>query len=77
MDKLQWGNRKRLRCVKVKDSSLNGKSDGGGGSGGGGVVKKKITSRVVDNNNNGNNVINCSKDGRAVSPVPSPLRPQR
>lgn len=48
MDKLQWGNRKRLRCVKVKDSPLNGKSDGG--SSGGGVVKKKITSRVVDNN---------------------------
>ncbi|KAL8480845.1 hypothetical protein ACS0TY_026830 [Phlomoides rotata] len=74
MDKLQWGNRKRLRCVKVKDSSLNGKSDGGGASGG--VVKKKITSRVVDNNNS-NNVINCSKDGRALSPAPSPLRPQR
>ncbi|KAK3030476.1 hypothetical protein RJ639_038782 [Escallonia herrerae] len=37
MDKLQWGNRKRLRCVKVKESSLTGKSDG---------VKKKITSRV-------------------------------
>ncbi|KAL3649337.1 hypothetical protein CASFOL_005740 [Castilleja foliolosa] len=79
MDKLQWGNRKRLRCVKVKDSSLNGKSDGGGGSGG--VVKKKITSRVVDNNNNHhtniNNVHNSSKDGHVVHPVPSPHRPIR
>lgn len=73
MDKLQWGNRKRLRCVKVKDSSLNGKSDGGSG---GGVVKKKITSRVVDNNNS-NNVNNCSKDGHALPPVPSPHRPNR
>ncbi|KAL2239708.1 uncharacterized protein LOC105170590 [Sesamum indicum] len=77
MDKLQWGNRKRLRCVKVKDSSLNGKSDGGGGGGGGGaVVKKKITSRVVDNNNS-NNVHSSSKDGHALPPVPSPHRPNR
>lgn len=36
MDKLQWGNRKRLRCVKVKSSVLTEKSDD----------KKKITSRV-------------------------------
>lgn len=35
---LQWGNRKRLRCVKVKDQSLADKSDCLG--------KKKITSRV-------------------------------
>lgn len=35
---LQWGNRKRLRCVKVKDQSLANKSDFLG--------KKKITSRV-------------------------------
>ncbi|KAM3740937.1 hypothetical protein ACB098_08G137000 [Castanea mollissima] len=35
---LQWGNRKRLRCVKVKDQSLANKSDCLG--------KKKITSRV-------------------------------
>lgn len=75
MDKLQWGNRKRLRCVKVKDSPLNGKSDGGS-SGGGGVVKKKITSRVVDNNIT-NNVNNCSKDGNALPPVPSPHRSTR
>ncbi|GMY16133.1 glycosyltransferase-like protein gnt15 [Fagus crenata] len=34
----QWGNRKRLRCVKVKDQSLANKSDYLG--------KKKITSRV-------------------------------
>lgn len=70
MDKLQWGNRKRLRCVKVKDSPLNGKSDSGGG---GGVVKKKITSRVVENNISNN----CSKDGNALPPVPSPLRSNR
>ncbi|KAL7124477.1 hypothetical protein ABFS83_14G050800 [Erythranthe nasuta] len=77
MDKLQWGNRKRLRCVKVKDSSLNGKSDGGGGGsgGGGGVVKKKITSRVVDNNNNVNH--NSKDVGHSLPPVPSPLRPNR
>ncbi|KAG6632706.1 hypothetical protein CIPAW_13G177000 [Carya illinoinensis] len=35
---LQWGNRKRLRCVKVKDQSLANISDCLG--------KKKITSRV-------------------------------
>ncbi|KAI3683451.1 hypothetical protein L1987_83954 [Smallanthus sonchifolius] len=44
MDKLQWGNRKRLRFVKVKESTvMNGKSDGNGI-----VVKKKITSQRVD-----------------------------
>lgn len=42
MDKLQWGNKKRLRCMKVKESSSNGKSDGS-------MMKRKITSRV-DNN---------------------------
>ncbi|KAL3850375.1 hypothetical protein ACJIZ3_012257 [Penstemon smallii] len=75
MDKLQWGNRKRLRCVKVKDSSLNGKSDGNISGGGGGVVKKKITSRVVDNNTN--HIINNSKDAHSLPPVPSPHRPNR
>ncbi|KAL7616541.1 hypothetical protein Lser_V15G02620 [Lactuca serriola] len=44
MDKLQWGNRKRLRFVKVKESTvMNGKSDGNGI-----IVKKKITSQRVD-----------------------------
>lgn len=44
MDKLQWGSRKRLRCVKMKESSSSSsimteaKSDV--------IVKKKITSRV-------------------------------
>ncbi|XP_019173730.1 PREDICTED: uncharacterized protein LOC109169318 [Ipomoea nil] len=47
MDKLQWGSRKRLRCMKVKESVSNGKSDGG-------VVKRKITSRVVDNSKEAN-----------------------
>ncbi|KAL8214278.1 hypothetical protein R6Q57_003727 [Mikania cordata] len=36
MDKLQWGNRKRLRCVKVNESDGNG------------IVKKKTTSQRVD-----------------------------
>ncbi|KAI3450910.1 hypothetical protein Pfo_007575 [Paulownia fortunei] len=72
MDKLQLGNRKWLRCVKMRDSSsLNGKSDGGGSDGG--VVKKKITSRVVDNNSNDPG----SKGGHALPPVPSPHRPNR
>ncbi|KAJ4971089.1 hypothetical protein NE237_004188 [Protea cynaroides] len=35
---LQWGNRKRLRCVKVKEEATTEKSDG--------VIRKKITSRV-------------------------------
>lgn len=51
MDKLQWGNRKRLKCMKVKESVSNEKSDGGGG-----VVKRKITSRVVDNSKEANAV---------------------
>ncbi|KZV36859.1 hypothetical protein F511_36027 [Dorcoceras hygrometricum] len=72
MDKLQWGNRKRLRCVKAKDPDLNGKTDG---SSGGGVMKKKITSRVVENNNH--NINNVHKDGLGLPPVPSPHRPNR
>lgn len=51
MDTLQWGNRKRLRCVKVKDKNSsvfsNGKSES---SSGGVLVKKRITSRFLDNN---------------------------
>ncbi|XP_057954598.1 uncharacterized protein LOC131148723 [Malania oleifera] len=35
---LQWGNRKRPRCMKVKDEGVANKSDG--------VIRKKITSRV-------------------------------
>ncbi|KAF8398562.1 hypothetical protein HHK36_017493 [Tetracentron sinense] len=35
---LQWGNRKRLVCVKVKEEDISEKSDG--------VFRKKITSRV-------------------------------
>lgn len=61
--------------MKVKDSSLNGKSDGS--VGGGVVVKKKITSRVVENNHSNNNVNSCSKDGRPLPPIPSPHRPNR
>ncbi|KAF9594129.1 hypothetical protein IFM89_028383 [Coptis chinensis] len=38
---LQWGNRKRLRCVKIKEE--NDASDGNGGSS---VTRKKTTSRI-------------------------------
>lgn len=63
MDKLQWGNRKRLRCFKVKDSTSNVKSDGGRSL----VVKKKITSRLVDNN----------KESTLHPPMSSPHRINR
>ncbi|KAK1412004.1 hypothetical protein QVD17_32921 [Tagetes erecta] len=44
MDKLQWGNRKRLRFVKVKETTvMNGKSVGNEIA-----VKKKSTSQRVD-----------------------------
>lgn len=74
MDTLQWGNRKRLRCVKVKEknssSFSNGKSDGGGGRGEGVLVKKRITSRVIDNNKE-------SHQNASLPPVPSPHRLNR
>lgn len=41
MDKLQWGSRKRLRCMKIKESGLGDKSEGSGNA-----LKKKITSRI-------------------------------
>lgn len=51
MDKLQWGKRKRLRCVKVvKDSSVLGEKSAAAITAAGGVdgaVRKKITSRVI------------------------------
>ncbi|XVE90164.1 hypothetical protein DITRI_Ditri20bG0056100 [Diplodiscus trichospermus] len=38
---LQWGNRKRLRCVRVKDpQKISHKSNA--------VIRRKITSRVLD-----------------------------
>uniref|UniRef100_A0A5B6Z744 Uncharacterized protein n=1 Tax=Davidia involucrata TaxID=16924 RepID=A0A5B6Z744_DAVIN len=37
---LQWGNRKRLRCVRVKDPEISNQSNGG-------RVRRKITSRFV------------------------------
>ncbi|KAL1831985.1 hypothetical protein ACET3Z_001636 [Daucus carota] len=51
MDKLQWGSRKRLRCVKVKESSssssvMNGAKSEEESGGNGLIVKKKTTSRV-------------------------------
>ncbi|KAF7819282.1 DUF1639 family protein [Senna tora] len=36
---LQWGNRKRLRCVRVKDHRISGRVNGGG-------IRRKITSTV-------------------------------
>lgn len=63
MDKLQWGNRKAPRRVKMKDSSLNAKSSGG-------IVEKKMTSRVVDDNINSNR--HSSKEGRDLPPALSP-----
>ncbi|XP_071904199.1 uncharacterized protein [Coffea arabica] len=76
MDRLQWGNRKRLRCVKVKDknnsssaasTSINGKSDGAV------VVKKKITSRFADSCNN-NNKEAQPQHNASLPPLPSPHR---
>ncbi|MFS7907588.1 hypothetical protein Hanom_Chr01g00073101 [Helianthus anomalus] len=62
MDKLQWGNRKRLRFVKVKESTvMNGKSDGNGI-----VVKKKITSQRVDRR-----VVNEQDSHHPIPPVHS------
>ncbi|KAK1356193.1 hypothetical protein POM88_049449 [Heracleum sosnowskyi] len=51
MDKLQWGSRKRLRCVKVKECSssssvMNGAKSEEESGGNGVIVKKKTTSRV-------------------------------
>ncbi|KAL4561012.1 hypothetical protein LXL04_033172 [Taraxacum kok-saghyz] len=67
MDKLQWGNRKRLRFVKVKESTvMNGKSDGNGI-----IVKKKITSQRVDRR-----VVNEQDSHHALSP-PHASSPQR
>ncbi|KAA8516269.1 hypothetical protein F0562_016562 [Nyssa sinensis] len=37
---LQWGNRKRLRCVRVKDPDFSDQSNGG-------RIRRKITSRFV------------------------------
>lgn len=69
MDTLQWGNRKRLRCVKVKDKNSsvfsNGKSES---SSGGVLVKKRITSRFLDNNKE-------SQQQNASLPLPLPLPP--
>lgn len=64
MDKLQWGNRKAPRRVKMKDSA---KSNDGGG-----VVEKKMSSRVVDDRNR-----NRSREGRDLTPVLSPHLPNR
>lgn len=75
MDKLQWGNRKRLRCVKVKDknssASVNGKTDGDAGSIV--VAKKKITSRYADNNNKEP----LQHHNASLPPLPSPHRISR
>uniref|UniRef100_A0A5B6YI43 Uncharacterized protein n=1 Tax=Davidia involucrata TaxID=16924 RepID=A0A5B6YI43_DAVIN len=64
MEKLQWGNRKRLRCVKVKDSVLTDKSDGGPG-----FLRKKITSRVD------RRVVVTADNKQAHPPPPPPPLP--
>ena len=35
---LQWGNRKRLRCVRIKDPNVSVRSSG--------AVRRKMTSRI-------------------------------
>ncbi|KAL8529036.1 hypothetical protein ACS0TY_006485 [Phlomoides rotata] len=72
MDKLQWGNRKPQRRAKMKDSSLNAKSNGGGGAG---IVEKKISSsRVVDDTSNRHS---SKEEGRDLPPSLSPHLPNR
>ncbi|KAA8549680.1 hypothetical protein F0562_001302 [Nyssa sinensis] len=66
MEKLQWGNRKRLRCMKIKDSVLTDKSDGGAG-----LLRKKITSRVD------RHVVVTADNKQAHPPLPSPHRLNR
>ncbi|KAJ7955436.1 DUF1639 family protein [Quillaja saponaria] len=77
---LQWGNKKRLRCVKVKDQNFNNESDCLG--------KKKITSRVdrrvltVDKESSSpqphrtNKVLHSPVDNRKL-PVASPEKEDR
>ncbi|KAK9128408.1 hypothetical protein Syun_017205 [Stephania yunnanensis] len=59
---LQWGNRKRLRCMKVRGEDLSDKSDVNGGGGGGVGIRKKTISRI---------------DRRVVKDSPSPISPNR
>ncbi|CAI9108189.1 OLC1v1007738C1 [Oldenlandia corymbosa var. corymbosa] len=84
MDRLQWGNRKRLRCVKLKaaaadqtstsspspSSFLDSPGHGHGDGDGLGVVflKNKITSRFAHTNSNYN---------ASLPPLPSPNRIHR
>lgn len=42
---LQWGNRKRLRCVRVKDPRISTRLNGG--------IRRKLTSAVDNNNRSG------------------------
>ncbi|PIA60067.1 hypothetical protein AQUCO_00400741v1 [Aquilegia coerulea] len=57
---LQWGNRKRLRCVKIKEEDVSEKSDGGVT-----VIRKKTKSRID------RRVVRTDKD---TPPPPSPYR---
>ncbi|KAL5720273.1 hypothetical protein ACHQM5_012952 [Ranunculus cassubicifolius] len=61
---LQWGNRKRLRCVKIKDEDASEKSDGGGS-----VIRKKTTSRI-----DRRVVRTTDKDTTTTTPNRSPYR---
>ncbi|KAK2415894.1 hypothetical protein P8452_60949 [Trifolium repens] len=44
---LQWGNRKRLRCVRVKDPRISTRLNGGGG------IRRKLNSGLDNNNRSG------------------------
>ncbi|KAK2362137.1 hypothetical protein P8452_65776 [Trifolium repens] len=44
---LQWGNRKRLRCVRVKDPRISTRLNGGGG------IRRKLNSGIDNNNRSG------------------------
>jgi hypothetical protein len=52
---LQWGNRKRLRCVRVKDPRISTRLNGGGG------IRRKLNSGL-DNNNNRSGVTFSEKE---------------
>ncbi|XP_043692221.1 uncharacterized protein LOC122642719 isoform X2 [Telopea speciosissima] len=56
---LQWGNRRRLRCVKIKEDDASEKSDG--------VIRKKITSRVD------RRVVRGEKESPLPPPQPNPI----
>ncbi|XP_042516762.1 uncharacterized protein LOC122091021 isoform X2 [Macadamia integrifolia] len=56
---LQWGNRRRLRCVKIKEDDASEKPDG--------VIRRKITSRVD------RRVVRGEKEASLPPPQPNPI----